>query len=325
MILKNKILHFLALGFLLSMCSCLDFVEDGIEIEYADSDATLTITPIGSTSAPMNETVSLSIAVSSDFDIKSCIISTTNEGKNGSGFNVSDNSFDDPFSDHNFGTVRPGIKSFTVRYDYIVPEEINKSRITVTVIDESGRVRKEETINVVPAISRTSDLELYAKNTIFHDALAVSEGIVYEDIKSNYSTFTSENVEVQKKIDVVFYYNPDNQSTSIVAPASTRLDYELSIENKMVFKKIQFPAGLDFDNLSAADLADLAEQEKLNEEGSLQLDGITVGDMIGFIADINAINSFKAGILRVEALHPASVARYEGISYVMKCSIIVQN
>lgn len=323
--LKYKILHFGVLGFFLSICSCLDFVEDGIDIEYADSEAALTITAIGSTSAAMNETVSLSISVNSDFDIKSCIIATTNEGKNGSGFNVSDTSFDDPFSDHNFGTVRPGIKSFNVRYDYIVPEEITRSRITVTIIDESGRVRKEETINVVPAISRTNDLELYAKNTIFHDALAVSEGIVYEDIKSNYSTFTSENVEVQKKIDVVFYYNPDNKRASIVSTASTRLDYELSTENSMVFKKIQIPSGLNFDDLNAADMAALVEQEQLSEEGRLNLDGIVVGDMIGFIADLNAVNSFKAGILRIEALHPASVARYDGLSYVMKCSIIVQN
>ena len=324
MIFRYKILQFAVLGLCFSLVACFDFVEDGIDIEYADSAATLSVVPIGSTKGAMNETVSLSISVNSAFDVKSCIISTTNEGRNGSGFNVSDANFDDPFSDHNYGTIRPDIKSFKVRYDYIIPDEINKSRITVTIIDESGRVRTDQTINVVPAITQKSGLKLYAKNTTFHDTLAASEGIVYEDIKSNYSSFTQENVTVQEKIDIVFYYNPSNKKASIVSTASGRLDYELSIENKMGFKKIQLPSALSFDDLNASDLDDIVETEELSTTGKLQLDGIAVGDMIGFIADVNAANSLKAGILKIEGLHPATVARYDGLSYVMKCSIIVQ-
>ncbi len=308
----------------LTLYSCFDFVENGIEIDYEDSNASLSVVPLGASKGAINETVSFSIEVNSDYNIKSCIIATTNPGKNGTGFNVSDFNFDDPFSDHNFGTIKPGIKSFKVRYDYIIPEAINKSRITVTIIDESGRVRKDQTLNVVPAISRTEGIELYAKNTTFHDALSSSEGVVYENIKSNYSNFTQENVAIQKKIDIVFYYNPVNKKTSIVSTSSGRLDYELSLENKMVFKKIQIPSSLNFENLNASNLAEIAEAEELGSTGRLELDGIIVGDIIGFIADVNALNSLKAGILRVDGLHPATVARYEGLSYVMKCSIIVQ-
>lgn len=323
--IEFKYLLLLFLGFMLSLTSCLDFVEDGIEIDYGDSDASLNFKPLSSSKAAVNEVLSFSIAVSSDFDVKSCIISTSNEGKNGTGFNVSDTNFDDPFADHNFGTIRPGIKSFTVRYDYIVPEEINKSRITVTIIDESGRVSTDQNIEVVPSISIKEGLELYSKNTTFHDALSSSEGIVYQDIKSNYSSFTQTNVDIQKKIDIVFYYNPDNKRTSIVSTGSGRLDYELSVENKMVFKKIQLPNSVNINDLSAANLSDIVEAENLIDDGKLELDNIVVGDNVGFIADVNALNSLKAGILQVNALHPASVPRYDGLCYVMKCSIIVQN
>ena len=117
---------------MLCISSCLNFVEDGIKIEYAESNANLTVTPIGSGKGSANETLSFQVNASSNSEIKSLIVQTSVEGKNGSGFNVTDTNFDDPFVDHIFGTIQPGTKSFTIRYDYIIPDEINKSRINLT-------------------------------------------------------------------------------------------------------------------------------------------------------------------------------------------------
>jgi hypothetical protein len=77
--------------------------------------------------------------------------------------------------------------------------------------------------------------------------------------------------------------------------------------------------------MSASTLEKITEEANLSSEGSSALNNLKVGQYIGFIADLNALNSLKKGILKVEGLHPGSVPRYEGISYVLKCSMIVQN
>ncbi|WP_235296270.1 hypothetical protein [Portibacter marinus] len=317
----NKILILILTGILLA---CGGFVEDGIEVDYEDSDASLEINPIGQKNGAANDIVSFEILADSDFDIKSCIIKTTIEGKNGSGYNVSDDSYDDPFADHNFGTIRPGIKQFKVRYDYIIPDDANKSRITVILIDESGKVQKETTVEVVPAVRVYNELVVYAKDATFHDAIAASEGMVYQDIKSNYSTFSAENVAIQEKIDIIFYYNPANNNSVIAAPASGRLDLDLNVENSTKFMKIDIAADTDLESLSAGDVERITTEAEISANGSTVVDRVERGDFIAFVADLNAINSLNKGILKVDALHPGAVPRYDGTSYVLKCSIIVQ-
>jgi hypothetical protein len=319
-----KITLFLLITFMIYLTSCLDFVEDGIDITYGDSNASFTVESIGTANGAENETISFSIQVNSDFDIKSCIITTSTEGKNGSGFNVGDSNFDDPFADHNYGTIRPGIKSFKVRYDYIIPEKTNKSIIKFTIVDESGKTDLEKEIQVVPSIIRHNNLVLYAKNTTFHDALASSDGIVFPDIKTNYASLSEENVAVQRKIDIVFYYNPNNKVSSLVSIASSRLDLDISIENNTSFIKLDFPNSLDLADITPARLAEITKMNDYLLDGDSEIDRIKVGDIIGFRADVNAINSLKAGILKVEGLHPGSVPRYAGISYVLECSLVIQ-
>ena len=321
---KYIILSFFILAISFGLSSCLDFVEDGIDIEHGVSNASLTVENIGSPNGASNETVSFSIQVRSEYDIKSCIIQTSIEGRNGSGFNVSDNDFDDPFADHIYGTIQPGIKSFKIRYDYIIPDETNKSRISFTIIDESGKVKEEKLIEVVSATKFHKDLTVYAKNSTFHDALAASNGKVYPDIKTNYSTLTEANLKVQKEIDIVFYYNPASKRASIVSPASGRLDLELSVENATQFRRMSLPSDADLSVITASELEKMTAELDLLDEGSSNIDGIKVGDVIGFIADLNASNSLKKGIIKIEGLHPGSVARYDGVSYVLECSIIIQ-
>ncbi|MEM7657173.1 MAG: hypothetical protein AAF399_13650, partial [Bacteroidota bacterium] len=131
---------FFLLLFSLLPSACVDFVEEGLEVQYGLSDAELLVEPIAGESAAANEMVSFQITVKAEVDIKSCIIAASNPGQNGSGFNVSDPAFDDPFIDHIFGTVQQNTRSFTVRYDYLIPEEVSKSRLTFTIVDESGKV-----------------------------------------------------------------------------------------------------------------------------------------------------------------------------------------
>ncbi len=322
--IDSKIARLIGLAFLFSINACTELVEEGIEVSYADSNAVVAVEALGGENAAAGETVSFAITVSSDFDIKSCIVKAAVEGRNGSGFNVSDTAFDDPFADHIFGTIREGIQSFKVRYDYIIPDAINKSRISFTIIDESGRASQEKTVEVVPAIAKYEDLELYAKDGTFHDALATIDGNVYSDIKTNYSKLSEANVAVQEKIDIIFYYDKEARRSTLAAPASGRVDLELNIENNTLFRVLNPTEAVTLDNITPSSLAKLVSDASILSDGSSQLTNIKVGDVIGFVTDLNAVHSLKSGILIVKGLHPANVARYAGVSYVLECEVAVQ-
>lgn len=318
-------LRYCLLFFLLSVCSsCIDLVDEGLEVRYEESDADLTVEAITSENGAIGETISYKITVSSGADIKSCIVQHTKAGQNGSGFNISSSDFDDPFIDHIFGTVQKGIRSFTVRYDYIIPEDAQKNRMTVTIIDESGKVSVETAIEVVPGVTVYNFKKLHALNNDFNDAFASVDGMVYADIKTNYSALTEENLEVQKKIDILFYYDKGSKRSVLAAPSSNRLGLDLNIENQTLFKKLPLAPDLDLNELSPARLIELTQDANLLQDGRAQIDNIIVGDVIGFITDLNALFSLKTGMLKVTGLHPASVPQYAGVSYVLECDIIVQ-
>jgi len=202
------------------MSACLDFVDEGIEIDYPPSNATLLVEPIASENGAVNETVSYKIIAQASANIKSLIVQATNEGKGGSGYNVSTTDFDDPFIDHIFGTIQKDVQSFTVRYDYVIPEGISKSRLTFTLIDEKGKVSTEATVEVVPTVAHYLERSIYAKDKTFYDAFSTVDGEVYPNIKDNYSTFSAENVAVQEKLDFLFYYDRDSKRSVIAAPIS---------------------------------------------------------------------------------------------------------
>jgi hypothetical protein len=321
-----NISHYLSAMLLILMLSpsCVDLVEDGIDIEYALSDASLTVTALTAEQGAENEKISYQIVVSSPVNIKSCIIQAAQPGQNGSGFDVSTPGFDDPFADHIFGTVQKNIQAFTVKYDYVIPAGINRSRLTFSIIDESGKVSTERTVEVVPGAVVYRDRKLYAKDSDFQDAFASSEGVVYPDIKTNYSSVSEENRIIQEKIDILFYYDKGANRSAIAAPASSNVGLSLSVENKTLFKKLPGAGNLDVRQVSPAELIQLTENENLLAEGSTQVFNIVVGDVIGFVTDLNAVYSLKTGLIKVTGLHPASVPHYEGVSYVLECDIIVQ-
>ena len=96
MLKKSPKIFFLLL-LLTAISACSDFVEDGIEINYPLSNATLTVEPIAGENGAVNETVSYRITANANANIQSLIVQSSNDGKNGSGFNVNSTEFDDPF------------------------------------------------------------------------------------------------------------------------------------------------------------------------------------------------------------------------------------
>ena len=307
-----------------AIIACTDFVEDGIEIDYPISDATLTVEPMAGENGAAEETVSYRITVSANADIKSLIVQSSNEGKNGSGFNVNSTEFDDPFIDHIFGTIQKNTQAFTVRYDYIIPSDISRTRLTFTVIDESGKVSVEKSISVVPKIKNYSDRELYAQDNDFYDAFASLDGVVYENIKDNYSPFTAENVSVQEKIDFAFYYDREGKNAVLAAPFSNRIFLELAINNSTRLKRLPALANIDLKEITPSRLIELTENEEILKTGALQIDKLKVGDVIGYVTDLTSAFSLKTGLLKVTGLHPGVVPRYDGVAFVLECDIVVQ-
>jgi len=307
---------------MLLMVGCEDLVESGYTIDYGESDAVLSVQTIGSSSSAAGDTISFRIEVHANVDIKSCVVQATNPGAGGSGYDVSSDAYDDPFADHNFGTMQKNINSFVVKYNYVVPEDINSSKITFTVIEMNAKLSKTMEISVVNGIKKYYNKMLYAKDNINNDAFATIDGLVYPDIKTNFSSASEENRSVQEKIDVIFYV--DNGNSVIASPAHGGLRLQLDIENETKFKKLASVTNAEFDNITAAELVELTQADSISYYGSSAIADIRVGDIIGFTTDVNAVHSFKTGLIRINQLHPTSISRYEGTSYVMEFDIVTQ-
>lgn len=308
---------------LLGLYSCEDLVEDGYRTVYATSDAQFTVDPLSLESGAPGDVISYKLTVNSKQEILSCVVQAANEGAGGSGYDVATEGYDDPFADHNYGTVKPGITSFTVKYDYIIPEEVNKSRLTFTIIDEMGKVSQTVSITVVPSIIKYQNRNLYARNNIFYDAFATINGLVYPNINANYSTESQESISVQEKIDIVFFYDQGANSSFIASPADGRVSLGLNVENATQFKKLDLSAE-DFGNITAGTLIDLTRKDSISYYGSSSVSGFKVGDVIGFTTDLNAQHSLKTGLILVKGLHPTNITHYPGTSYVMECDVVTQ-
>lgn len=322
----KKLLPYKAIIAVLTMVAlyaCEDLVEEGYRADYPPSDAQFSVAPIALESGATGDVVSYNLTVSSDHEIQSCVVQAANEGAGGSGYDVTSDGYDDPFADHNYGTIKPGIKSFAVKYDYIIPADINKSKITFTVIDEMGKVSRTVSVSVVPTIKRYSNKKLYARNNIFFDAFASVDGLVYPNINSNYSTESQESITVQEKIDIIFYHDPSANRSFIASPANGAVNVGLQIANATLFKKLDLTPA-NFSNINAGSLVSLTKNDSISYYGSSSVSGFSVGDVIGFTTDLNALHSLKTGLILVTGLHPANVNHYPGTSYVMECDIVTQ-
>lgn len=302
--------------------SCDDFVEEGYRTDYPPSNAILEVEAIGYESGAVGDVVSYKITAQSSSLIKSLVIQTNNPGANGTGFDVGAAGYDDPFADHIYGTVKDGTTSFTIKYDYIIPEGINKSKLTFSLIDEEGKVSSEADLKVVADIKKYSSVRLYAKNNLNNDAFATIDGLVYPDIKTNFSTTSEENISVQEKIDIVFYM--DNNTSVISSPAHGGLNLDLDIENETKFKKLTTISEEEFMNITAASLVELTKTDSIGYNGNSSVSNLRVGDIIGFTTDLNALHSFKTGLIKITELHPAVADHYQGTAYVVGFDLVTQ-
>lgn len=307
----------------LGLVACEKLVDDGYRIDYGQSDAEFQVEPLGLESGAAGDVISYKLSVTSSHPIKSCIVQASQEGAGGSGYDVATEGFDDPFADHNYGTVKKDVKSFTVKYDYIIPEDVNKVKITFSVIDDMGQVSQVVNITVVPNIKKYSNKSLYAQNSMFNDAFATIDGLVYPNIRANYGSESQENIAVQEKIDIFFYHDLANHVSVISAPDDGSLGVELKIENATRFQKLDLTTE-DFENITAGSLVELTREDSINYKGTSRVTGISVGDVVGFVTDLNALHSLKTGLIKVKSLHPANVNHYDGTSYVMECDIVTQ-
>ncbi len=238
--IRNKIQAKTVLIFLslVVLISCEKLVEDGYRINYPESDAVFTVEALDFKSGAVGDIISYKLSVNSKHFIKSCVVQATNDGASGSGYDVGSDGFDDPFADHNYGTVKKEINSFVVKYDYVIPENVNKSNITFSVIDEMGKVSQVVSLDVVPDINIYNGRELFAQSNIFFDAFATIDGLVYPDIKTNYSQASAESVEVQEKIDIIYYYDKGANVSVISSVDNNGVGLELKVENATRFKKM---------------------------------------------------------------------------------------
>ena len=306
------------------LASCDDLVEDGYRIDYPESDAVFTVEAMDYESGAAGNTVSYKLSVSSNQYIKSCVVQATNDGASGSGYDVGSDGFDDPFADHNYGTIKKEINSFVVKYDYIIPTDVNESKITFSVIDEKGKVSQEVSVNVVPEIKTYNSRELFARNDIFFDAFATIDGLVYPDIKNNYSQSSGEDIDVQEKIDIIYYYDISANASVISSVDDNKVGLELQVENATRFKRMTDITEEDFYAITPASLVELTQDDSIAYYGSSQVRNIVVGDIVGFTTDLIATHSLKTGLLKVKGLHPTNVEHYEGTAYVMECDIVTQ-
>jgi len=307
-----------------ALTSCEDLVKDGYRIDYDESDAVFTVEALEYESGAIGDVVSYKLSVSSDHDIKSCVVEASNAGASGSGYDVGTEGYDDPFADHNYGTVKKDIKSFVVKYDYVIPADVNKSKLTFSVIDDMGKVSQVVSVGVVSDIKVHEGVELYARNSIFFDAFATINGLVYPDIKNNYGQTSAESLDVQEKIDIVYYYNADGNTSVICSPDYGGLGITLQIENATRFKRMADLSEEDFNSITAASLLELTRDDSIAYYGSSGISNIVVGDIVGFTTDLIATHSLKTGLIKVNGLHPTNVGHYEGTAYVMECDIVTQ-
>jgi len=300
--------------------SCSKNVEDGYRIDYTESPALLTVTPIGYSTGAINDTIHFAIQAKSDYDIKSLIVTSSVSGSGGSGFTVAQGSTD-PLIDHSYGTIQKGTKEFTVNYDYIVTQDTADPAISFKLIDEFGEKSVKQTIVTLPSVKRYANINLFTSSSSRTDGVSTLDSSTYHDL-AQYASETSVNKLIQKSIDIIFIV--ENDTAWIVAPYDGKFSAdETFIKNKTRFKLLPNLKKTDFENLKSVSLSAITKNDSVKQKGLTSVP-VTVGSIVGFFTDYNSSNSYKAGILRVKAIHPSYCSWYTGKTYQIEMDIITQ-
>lgn len=312
----NKIAMFSML--MVGLSACYD-VEDGYRVEYAESPAQFNVSATTLNRGAIGDSINFSIQAQAQTDIKSIIVSSTLSGGEGTGF-VIGNGKTDPFIDHTYGTVQKNTRNIDISYKYVVAQDTSNVKITFSLIDANGKKTSEFDVLTVPAITKYNKVILYTNSNSKTDGFSTVDGMVYHKL-SDYDPVSTANNAVQESLDVIFIVS--GNSAMLVGPYDGNFWSNMGIRNKTKFKKLVDMTASDFSGLTSASLSQFVDQGNV-DKGTTNIADIKVGDLIGFKTDFASKNSYKYGIIKVNAIHPANCAWYDGVSYLIEMDVVTQ-
>lgn len=304
--------------FVIAFTSC-NNVEDGYRINYPESTADLSVTPLKMERGAIGDTVLYKISAQSDVNIKSIIIGASTSGKEGTGLYLEEG-VSDPLIDHTYGTIQKNTKNLNLGYRYIVSQDSVEVTISFSLIDEEGKKATSTKVITVPGITRYNSITMYTNSNSKTDGLSTADGTVYKKL-SSYEAITTDNVKVQESIDVIFIVS--NNSAMFVAPYNGNFSSNFTVRNKTKFKKMKSLNTDDFASLTNASFSYFIDTDEVNK-GATSVSDVKVGDFIGYKTDFASTNSYKYGIMKINSIHPTNCDWYEGTSYVVEMEVVTQ-
>jgi hypothetical protein len=303
---------------MIGISACYD-VEEGYRINYAESPAEFNVSTITSNRGAIGDNVTFSIQAKAQTDIKSIIVSSTLSGGEGTGF-VIDNGKTDPFIDHAYGTVQKNTRNIDIKYNYTVSQDTSNVTITFSLIDGNGKKTSEFDVLAVPKITKYNKVILYTNSNSKTDGFSSFDGKVYQKL-ADYDPVSTANNAVQESLDVIFIVS--GNSALLVGPYDGNFWSNMKIRNKTKFKKLVNMTASDFNGLTNASLSYFVDDGKV-DKGTTSVSDVKVGDFVGFKTDFASKNSYKYGIIKVNAIHPANCAWYDGVSYMIEMDVVTQ-
>lgn len=319
----RKLHQFVVVAILSSLliASCEDLVEEGYDKDYSESLAELEVTPAAYNYGAIGDTLRYIIKAKSEFDIKSIVVISSELGASGSGYELTDSI--DPFIDHRFGIIQKNVKQLDILYKFVIPETSSKVTLEFKLIDEEGQKVVEHSIIIVPEVSKYDSVVLYTQSSLNADGFSTIDGVPYRDVKQ-YEPFSSVNQAIKESLDMVFIVDESSYSAILAAPVDTSFQSGLDIKNKTRFKLINSITSEQFDSITNGSLVALTALDSISRKGGYNISGIQTGDIIGFVTDYYSANSFKTGLIRVNAIHPSSCEWYVGETYLIEMDVVTQ-
>lgn len=313
---KNIIPLFIAT--ILGFASC-NNVEDGYRIDYVDSPSQFAVNILTPDRAIVGDSITYLITAESEVDIKSLVVSTSISGGDGTGFAIAENGID-PLVDHIYGTIQPGTRNLELLYHYVVSQDTVDAKVNFTLIDDYGKNLVTYDLHTIPSTVTYTNVTMYAQSNSLADGLSTGSGLVYHNLE-DYQEINAANQAIQESLDIVFVM--DGTNAFLAAPYSGYFWSSMSVKNKTLFKLIDNTEGIDFENLTSADVSQITE-DNLVKKGTTQIDDLKVGDIIGFRTDFASTNPYHFGLIKINNMHPTNVEYYDGTSYVIEMDIITQ-
>jgi hypothetical protein len=305
---------------LLLMFSCSKNVEDGYRIDYPESEAQLTVTPVSNSRGAIGDSVYYTINATSNFNIKSIVVTSSISGGSKSGFKVLSGGTD-PLVDHIFGTIQKNTKAFSLLYRYVVTQDSVDVSIDFQLIDEKGQKTMTLDLITVPKVVNYDSIVLYTNSSSNTDGFATYKGALYRNL-TRYTSLNDTNRAIQKSIDIIFLVN-GVQARLVGSYDGSFATTDDFIKNKTLFKVHTDISSTEFDNLNNAKVSIITGLDSLTQYGTTNVN-VKVGDIVTFKTDYGSVNSSKSGIIRINSIHPTSCSWYTGDTYLLEMDVFVQ-